>query len=317
MSSGNVLREMKGPRKPTQLAPRSWWHAVRRAVDRFRALDLTDSAAALTYYGVLSIFPSLVVLISIVGLAGDSATQSILDNINALGPGPAQEIVTGAIKQISASEGTAGVAFALGLVAALWSASGYIGAFSRAANAIYELDEGRPFWKLRPIQLGITLVLLVLVAISAIAVVVTGPLAEQVGNLFGLGHTALTVWGIAKWPVIVIILMVMLAVLYYLAPNVRQVGFRWITPGGILAVLLWIAASAGFAVYVANFGSYNKTYGSLAGVIVFLIWLWISNIAILLGAVLNAELERGRELESGVDHERTLTIQPRDHAEHA
>jgi membrane protein len=308
---------MEEPRKPTDLDRRSWWGVLKRTVSQFRANNLTDWAAALTYYGVLSIFPALIVLVSIVGLAGDSATQSLLDNINALGPGPAQDIVTGAIKQISASPGAAGVAFALGLVAALWSASGYIGAFSRAANVIYEVPEGRPFWKLRPLQVAMTLALLVLVSVSAIAVVISGPLAERVGQLFGLGGTAVTVWNIAKWPAIVVIVMGMLALLYYVAPNVRHPGFRWITPGGVLAVVLWIAASAGFAVYVANFSSYNKTYGSLAGVVVFLVWLWISNIAVLLGVEFNAEMERGRELEAGVEPDETLTLEPRDRPKHA
>ena len=308
---------MEEPRKPTDLAPRSWWGVLKRTVSQFRANNLTDWAAALTYYGVLSIFPALIVLVSIVGLAGDSATQSLLDNINALGPGPAQDIVTGAIKQISASPGAAGIAFALGLVAALWSASGYIGAFSRAANVIYEVPEGRPFWKLRPLQVAMTLALLVLVSVSAIAVVISGPLAERVGQVFGLGNTAVTVWNIAKWPAIVVIVMGMLALLYYVAPNVRHIGFRWITPGGVLAMVIWIAASAGFALYVANFSSYNKTYGSLAGVVVFLVWLWISNIAVLLGVEFNAELERGRELETGVEPDETLTLEPRDRPKHA
>jgi membrane protein len=308
---------MEGPRKPTDLGRRSWWGVLKRTVGEFRDDNLTDWAAALTYYAILSIFPSLIVLVSIVGLAGHSATQSLLDNLDALGPSPARAVVTGAIKQIASNQGAAGVAFILGLAAALWSASGYIGAFSRAANVVYEVDEGRPFWKLRPLQLVITLALLLLVALSAIAVVITGPLAEQAGNLFGVGSTAVRVWGIVKWPVIVVIVMLMVAVLYYVAPNVRHPSFRWITPGGVLAVLLWIAASAGFALYVANFGSYNKTYGSLAGVIVFLVWLWISNVAVLLGVELNAELERGRELESGVPEDRTIAVEPRSPAERA
>jgi membrane protein len=250
-------------------------------------------------------------------LAGDSATQSVLDNLNQLGPGPATDIVSGAIREIGSSQGTAGVALIIGLVAALWSASGYIGAFSRASNVIYEVEEGRPFWKLRPLQLAMSLLLILLVAVSAIAVVVTGPLAEQVGELFGLEGTAVTVWDLAKWPVIVLIVITMLGVLYYGAPNVRQPRFRWITPGGVLGVSLWILASAGFALYVANFGSYNKTYGSLAGAIVFLVWLWISNLAVLLGAELNAELERARELESGVPEERTMAMEPRNEPKQA
>ena len=205
----------------------------------------------------------------------------------------------------------------IGLAAALWSASGYVGAFSRACNVVYEVEEGRPFWKLRPLQLAMSLLLILLVALSAIAVVLTGPLAEQVGNLFGLGSTAVTIWDIAKWPVIVVTVITMLSMLYYGAPNVRQPGFRWITPGGVLGVVVWLLASAGFALYVANFGAYNKTYGSLAGVIVFLIWLWISNLAVLLGAELNAELERGREVESGVPPERTLAVERRSEPEQA
>jgi membrane protein len=303
---------MEAPRKPTDVRVKAWGGVLKRTVRAFREDNLTDWAAALTYYAVLSIFPALVVMVSILGLAGDSATQSVLDNLNQLGPGPATDIVSGAIREIGSSQGTAGVALVIGLAAALWSASGYIGAFSRASNVIYEVEEGRPFWKLRPLQLAMSLFLILLVAVSAIAVVVTGPLAEQVGDLFGVGATAVTVWDLAKWPVIVLIVVTMLGVLYYVAPNVRQRGFRWITPGGILGVLVWVVASAGFALYVANFGSYNKTYGSLAGVIVFLVWLWISNLAVLLGAAFNAELERARELESGVPEERTLAIEPRN-----
>jgi membrane protein len=306
-----------GPGKPTSLGMRAWWDVLRRTVSEFRADNLTDWAAALTYYAVLSIFPALVVMVSILGLAGDSATQSVLDNLDQLGPGPANDIVSGAIREISSSQGTAGVALIIGLAAALWSASGYVGAFSRASNAIYEIEEGRPFWKLRPLQLAISLLLILFVAVSAIAVVLTGPLAEEVGSLFGLGSTAVAIWDIAKWPVIVLVVMTMLAVLYYGAPNVRHPGFRWITPGGVLGVLLWLLASAGFAFYVASFGSYNKTYGSLAGVIVFLVWLWISNLAVLLGAELNAELERGREVESGVPPEQTLAVEPRSEPKRA
>jgi membrane protein len=284
---------------------------LKRTVSEFREDNLTDWAAALTYYAILSIFPALIVLVSILGLAGVSATNAILSNVKDLGPGPAQDIISGAIKQIAASTSTAGVAFVLGLLASLWSASGYVGAFSRAANVIYEMEEGRPFWKLRPIQIGMTLLLLLLVAISAIAVVISGPLASEVGKVFGIQGTAVTIFNIVKWPVIVVVLMTMLAILYYGAPNVRHPGFRWITPGGILAVLLWMLASVGFAFYVSNFSSYNATYGSLAGVIIFLIWLWISNVAVLLGAEMNAEIERGRELESGVPEEKTIAMEPR------
>ena len=251
-------------------------------------------------------------LVSVLGLIGESATQPLLDNLSTVAPGPAQDIFTNAIEDLNRSQGAAGLLLIVGIAAALWSASSYVGAFIRASNAIYEVEEGRPFWKLRPIQIAITLFMIILISIGAVAVVLTGPLAEEVGNVIGVGSAAVTAWDIAKWPVLVLLVSLMFSVLYWAAPNVRQPGFRWITPGGVAAVLMWIAASAAFAFYVANFGSYNKTYGTLGGVIVFLIWLWISNIAILLGAELNAELERGRELEAGQPAERELQLPPRD-----
>jgi membrane protein len=304
----------RAPSGPTDIGARSWWDILKRTVRAFQEDELTDRAAALTYYGVLSLFPALIVLVSILGLVGKSATQPLLDNLTTLAPGPARDIVTGAIKQLAANRATASFAFVAGLVAAIWSASGYIGAFTRAVNSIYEVEEGRPFWKLRPLQVAITVIVILLLAACALAVVVTGPLARRVGDLVGVGGSAVTAWDIAKWPAIVLVMMLMLAILYYAAPNVRQPGFRWITPGGILGVLLWIAASAGFALYVANFGSYNKTYGTLAGVVIFLIWLWVSNLAVLLGAELNAELEREREMEAGVPRHRTLAVRPREAA---
>ena len=278
---------------------RSWVGALGRTVAEFRAKDLSDWAAALTYYGILALFPGLLVLVSLIGLAGANTAQSLIDNIAGSAPGSAKTIITNAIRELQSSKGSAGVLFVVGLVGALWSASAYVGAFSRAANAIYEVAEGRPFWKLRPLQIGVTLLMVLLGAASAIAVVVTGGLADQVGKLLGIGHTAVQVWDIAKWPVLVVLVSFMIAVLYWGAPNVRQPSFRWIGPGSILAVVIWIAASAAFALYVANFANYNKTYGSLGGVIVFLVWLWISNVAVLLGAEFDAELTRGRELEAG------------------
>ena len=293
------MRDGDEPDSPTKLRGRSWFGALKRTVKEFQADNLTDWAAALTYYGILALFPGLLVLVSLIGLAGAGTAQSLIDNIANSAPGSAKDIITNAIRNLQDSRGSAGVLFALGILGALWSASAYVGAFSRAANVIYEVGEGRPVWKLRPQQLAITLVMVVMVAISAIAVVVTGGLADQVGNLLGIGHTAVQVWDIAKWPVLVVLVSIMIAVLYWATPNVKQPGFRWISPGSILAVLIWIAASAAFAFYVANFGSYNKTYGSLGGVIVFLIWLWISNVAILLGAEFDAELARGREMQAG------------------
>ncbi|MDQ3850414.1 MAG: YihY/virulence factor BrkB family protein [Actinomycetota bacterium] len=253
--------------------------------------NLPHWAAALTYYGILSIFPALLALISILGLIGSSAIQPLLDNLGSVAPGPAKDIMTGALQGLQRDRGGASVLFIVGLAGAIWSASGYVGAFMDASNSIYDAKEP-PIWKKLPLRLVITVVMLVLLAISAVAVVLTGPLAKQVGNLIGVGSSAVKVWDIAKWPVLLLIVAMMFAILYYGAPNVRHGGLGAVIPGGLLAVVLWILASAGFAFYVANFGSYNKTYGSVGGVIVFLVWLWITNLAILLGAEFNAQRRR-------------------------
>src|SRR3954469_7376304 len=302
----------RAPDAPDDLTGGSWFGVLKRTIREFRDDNLTDWAAALTYYGVLALFPAIIALVSIIGLVGPSATQPLLDNPAVLAPGPANDILSGAVKQVANSRGSAGFAFILGIGLALWSASGYVGAFARASNAIYEVGEGRPFWKLRPIQLAVTTVMILLLALCAIAVVVTGPVAKQAGDVVGVGGAAVTAWDIAKWPVIALVVITMFSILYFAAPNVKHPGFRWITPGGVVALVVWLIASALFAVYVASFSSYNKTYGALGGVIAFLVWLWISNLAVLLGAELNAELERGRELEAGMPAERELQLEPRD-----
>jgi membrane protein len=248
----------------------------------------------LTYYGVLAIFPALIVLVSVLGLIGPSATQPLIDNLGKVAPGPAKDIFSSALKNLQGSKGSAGVLFVVGLAGAIWSASGYVSAFMRASNAIYDMPEGRPAWKTLPLRVVLTLVLVVLLAVSAVAVTLSGGLAKEVGGVLGLSDTAVSVWNIAKWPVLLLVVSFMFALLYWAAPNVKHPKFRWVSPGGVLAVIGWIIASLAFAFYVANFGSYNKTYGALAGPIVFLLWLWVSNLMILLGAEFNAELERGR-----------------------
>ncbi|HEV2875259.1 MAG TPA: YihY/virulence factor BrkB family protein [Thermoleophilaceae bacterium] len=303
----------EAPESPTDLKGRSWFGVLKRTGKEFSEDNLTDWAAALTYYAVLSIFPALIVLVSILGLIGESATQPLIDNLGSVAPGPAQDIFTSAIENLQGSQGAAGVFFIIGILAAIWAASGYIAAFMRASNAIYDMPEGRPIWKTLPVRVGLTVLLIVLSVISAVAVTLTGGLAKEAGNLLGLGDTAVQVWGIAKWPVLLLLVSFMFAVLYWAAPNVKQPGFRWISPGGMLAVLGWVIASLAFAFYVANFGSYNKTYGALAGPIVFLVWLWISNIMILLGAEFNAELDRSRAIEAGMRPEdKEPFVEPRD-----
>ena len=304
---------MTAAEAPTDLGGRGWWAALKRTFKEFQADNLTDWAAALTYYGVLAIFPAMIVLVSILGLVGESATQPLIDNLGVVAPGPAKEIFTNALKNLQGDQGAAGVLFIVGLLAALWSASGYVGAFMRASNVIYDMPEGRPVWKTLPVRVSLTLVLLVLLAVTTLAVVLTGGLAQKVGDIIGLGNTAVDVWNIAKWPVLLLVVSLMFALLYWAAPNVKQPGFHWVSPGGIVAVVGWLIASAAFAFYVGNFGSYNKTYGALGGVIVFLVWLWISNIVILLGAEFNAELERGRAIQAGMRPEdKEPFAEPRD-----
>jgi membrane protein len=302
MAEGDTSRENRSrggtAERPTQLPGGSWWAAVKRTVREFQVDNLKDWAAALTYYSVLSIFPALVVLISVIDLAGRSTIQTLLDNLGQVAPGSVNQILEGAISSLQQTRGSAGVLALVSLAAALWSASNYIAAFMRASNAIYDVPEGRPVWKTLPIRIAVTVLVMVLLAASAVAVVATGGLADRIGRLLGLGSAVVTVWDIVKWPVLLLVVSFMFALLYWASPNAKQ-GFRWVTPGGILAVVVWVAASVAFAIYVANFGSYNKTYGSLASVIIFLVWLWLSNTAILLGAELNAELERSRAIAAG------------------
>lgn len=302
------------PDGPTDLPKRSWFQTLKRAIREFREDNITDWAAALTYYAVLSLFPALIVLVSLVGLFADPATitKTLTDVVSQLGPQSAADTFSAPIESITANRGRAGVLFFVGLAGALWSASGYIGAFMRASNAIYEVEEGRPFWKLKPLQLLVALVAVMLVAVIALALVLSGPVAEAVGGAVGLSTSAVSVWNIAKWPVMIVIVLLIIAVLYYASPNVKLPGFKWITPGSVVALVTWAIASVGFAFYVSNFGSYDKTYGALGGVIVFLMWLWITNIAVLLGAEVNAELERSRELAAGVPERDTLALPHRD-----
>jgi membrane protein len=288
---------------------------LKRTVTEFQEDNLTDWAAALTYYGLLSLFPALIAMVSIVGLFGDpqSTTTTITDIVTQIGPQSAAETFSEPIETITSNRSGAGIAFVLGLAAALWSASGYVGAFMRASNVIYETPEGRPFWKLRPLQILVTLAMVIMLAIIALALVLTGPIVEAVAEPIGISDTAVTVWNVAKWPVLIAIFVFMLAILYYASPNVKMRGFRWVTPGSLVALVVWVLASAAFAFYVANFGSYNKTYGALAGLIVLLMWMWITNLAILFGHQLNAERERSEEIEEGVPRaEKEIQLEPRD-----
>jgi membrane protein len=301
------------PDSPSDLSKPSIVYVLRKTVREFGTDQCTDLAAALTYYAVLSVFPALVVMVSLLGVFGQGqrTTDAVLQIIDDLGPSSAVETLRAPIQQLVESP-SAGFALVVGVAGALWSASGYVGAFGRAMNRIYEVEEGRPVWKLRPLQLLLTLVGLVAAATVAFMLAVSGPIAEAVGGAIGAGEVAYTVWNVARWPVVLVFVVLSVAVLYHSSPNVKQPNFRWISVGAGVAILVWILASVGFGFYVGNFGSYNKTYGALAGVIVFLLWLWITNLALLLGAELDAELERGRQLQAGIAAETDLQLPPRD-----
>jgi membrane protein len=292
------------PSQPTDMAKFSWWRALKRTGREFKEDNLTDLAAGLTFYGLLALFPALLVLVSLLGLASPSATQTLTQNINAAMPADAAGVVTSAIESLQGNRAAAGIFGLVALALALWSASGYIAAFMRASNIVYDVPEGRPVWKTLPIRVGVTLLLVVLMTVTVLAVAATGVVSQRIGELLGLGPVVTTVWDIAKWPVLLVIVMFMIALLYWASPNAKR-GFRWVSPGSVLAVALWLVASGLFAFYVANFGNYDRTYGSMATLIVFLVWLWITNIAILLGEEFNAEIERGRAAEGGhpVDEE--------------
>lgn len=301
------------PDSPTDLTRTSWTYVARKTLREFSDDQCTDLAAALTYYAVLALFPAALAMLSVVGLVSDGrqTVETLLDVLRQVGAGSAADTLEPTLVQLSQSSG-AGLGLVLGLAAALWSASGYTGAFGRGMNRIYEVEEGRPIWKLRPMMLLVTLVTVVLAAAVAVGLVVTGPAAQAVGDAIGLGSTAVTVWNIAKWPVMLLVVMLIVGLLYYATPNVKQPRFRWISVGAAVAIVVWIVASAAFGFYLAHFSSYDKTYGSLAGVIAFLLWLWITNLALLFGAELDAELERGRELQAGLPAEEEIQLPPRD-----
>ncbi len=299
------------PDSPSDISKASWFYVAKKTLREFSKDQCTDLAAALTYYAVLALFPALIAMLSLVGLVGQGpkTAQTIVKVMSQAGL--SSPTIEKTITQLASAPG-AGIALVIGLLTALWSASGYVGSFGRALNRVYEIGEGRPVWKLRPVTLLVTLVSVVLAALVALAIVASGPVATAIGDQIGLGSTALLVWNIAKWPVILAVVVFIVALLYYATPNVKQPKFRWLSVGAVFAIVVWVLASVAFGFYVTQFSSYSKTYGSLAGVIVFLLWLWITNLALLFGAELDAELERGRQLQAGVRAEETVQLPPRD-----
>ena len=308
--------EPEDPRKPdgpTDIKGPSWMYILRKTVREFTSDQCLDLAAALTYYGTLAVFPALLAFVSILGLVGDAqqTTESLLGLLGGFLPEGTAKALEDPIRKLTESP-AAGLTFVTGVVGALWSASGFVGAFGRAMNRIYAIEEGRPFWKLRPITLLVTVLAIVTAVVAATLIALSGPVAEGIGNALGLGEGVLFVWNIVRWPILAALAILIVATLYYATPNIRQPKFRWMSLGALVALVVWVLASGGFAFYAANFSSYNETYGSIGGVIVFLLWVWISNIALLFGAELDAEIERGRQLQAGIEAEETIQLPPRD-----
>lgn len=301
------------PDSPAKLEKRSWSYVLRKTIREFTADQCMDAAAALTYYAVLSLFPALLAIFSLLGVFGQgrAASDAVLGIVEDVAPGDTADTLRGPIEQMAQAPG-AGLALITGILLALWSASGYVGAFSRVMNRIYEIEEGRPFWKLRPMQLLVTVVTVVCLTLVAIGLVLSGDVVDAVGSSIGASGLVTTLWNVLKWPVMLFIVVFLVALLYYATPNAKQPKFRWISLGALLAIVVLIVATLGFGLYVANFSNYDRTYGSFAGVIIFLLWIWIANLALLFGAEFDAELERGRQLQAGIDAEVDIQLPARD-----
>lgn len=288
------------PQRFTDIRPDAWRQIAKRTFDQFRADGVTNLAASLTFRTVLSLFPGLIALVALLGVLGEypQTFNAILDILRQLVPQSTVQTVSGTVRGIITNKGGAGALLGVSLAGTVWAASGYVGTFSWAANVIWEAKRGRSWYRQWPFNFAVTVIALVVAAVLLVALVLSGPIASAVGKQLGIGSTALRIWGIAKWPVIVVLATMMINGLYYIAPNVRPPKWRWLTPGAVLALTAWVLTSVGFGFYVGNFGSYNKTYGTLGAFVTFLIWAWLGNIALLLGIEFDSEIERERELIS-------------------
>ncbi|WP_230687051.1 YihY/virulence factor BrkB family protein [Catellatospora vulcania] len=302
----------RAPDRPGELTRRDWWDVLKRTAKEYQQDNLGDWAASLTYRAVMSLFPAVLVLVAVLGLTGADTAQRAAAEVGSFTPGAVRDVLNNALTELQRGQGAAGLVAVVGVLLALWSASGYVSGFMRASNVIYDVPEGRPMWKTLPIRLGVTVVSVIAIVAVTVALVFTGPVAARTGEYLHLGTGVVRVWDIAKWPLVIVVIALIFALLYWASPNARQGGWRWITPGSLLAVFIWLLASAAFALYAANFGSYNKIYGSLAGIIVFLIWLWISNVALLLGAEFDAELHRARAIAAGHPADEEPYVELRD-----
>ena len=305
------------PRRLRQLRWRTWRGVVWRSVAGYINDDCSDFAAAMTYQTVTATIPSLVVVVALVNLVTDgttviTSTVGILRDIG-LGSVVGNEALLSVVQALLVRKAPAKVLLGFGLLLALWSASGYVGTFTRASNRIYGVREGRKWWLLELLQIALAAVALILLAAGGIGLVISGPLVDALGTRLHASDAARLAWSVGRWPALVVIAIVLLSLLFWIAPNVRQPRFRWMTVGGAVTLLVWLAVSFGFGLYVSNFGSYNKTYGSLGAVMAFLAWVYLSNIALLLGVQVNAEVQRGRLRQAGEENP-SAPLAPREAA---
>jgi membrane protein len=298
---------------PVELTRDDWRVILKRTWHEFRINQVYDLAGTLTYYTVLALFPALLATLATVGIFGsaEAGAQNVLQVIEGLGGATAADVLREPLEQlVNASH--AGLAFGTGLVGVLWATSGYLGTFGRGMNRIYDVEEGRPFWEMRPTMIGVSAVLVVLGALGALGLILTGPVAESTARVLGFDEGVVFWWDLLKLPALAGIALVVMALLYWAGPNVKRRHLRWFSVGAIGALLAWIIATALFGAYVFGFGIYGRTYGFVGGVIAFLLWVWLSNLSLLFGAVLDTEVERARQLRAGISAEERVQLPLRD-----
>lgn len=297
---------------PWKLTGATWRYSLKRSVAEFSRDQCSDIAAALTYYSVLSVFPALIAGVSLLSLVGEAerTQEFILEMFREMVDASFVESIEPIVEVVTATSG-AGIGLVVGILAAMWTASNYVNAFSRAMNRIYETEEGRSVLVLRPLLYAVTAGLILMVVSAAMMLVVSGPVVEALGNVVGMGDAAMAALDYATIPSLLLVAALCIALLYYCTPNIGQPGAKWVLPGALAAILVMSAATVGVGFYVGNFASYEATYGALAGVIIFLFWIYIMNMVLLFGAQLNSELERGRQLQAGIEAERTVMLPER------
>jgi membrane protein len=281
---------------------------LKRTLLSFYDDQMTHHAAALTYYSLMSLFPAVLLALSLLGLVGQypDTYDAIIEYLRGVAPAAAVEPLDSSLRRALQAKGTATTTLVIGIALALYGTTGVLEAARRALNVVFEVDGGRSFLRRKLVDVASTAVLMLLILTSLVLVFVGGRFAQDLLGFIGLGPDAARAWNLARWPAAVAVAMVVFSFIYYVTPDVRQRAFRWITPGAVVGVLLWLAASFGFSTYISSVGDLGALYGAFAGAVVLLGWLWLTNVALLFGAELNAEIEREKEFGEGVPPRHTL-----------